>query len=66
MHTLKLLYSKVGDADVDDETDNLSPAVVAGTIGSVVVVAILAIFVSIVATVMILNARKRKPRSEYL
>ena len=62
--TLKLLYSTVGDADVDDETDNLSPAVVAGTIGSVVVV--VAFFVNIIATVMILNARKRKPRSEYL
>ena len=62
--TLKLLYSTVGDADA--ETDNLSSAVVAGTIGSVVVVAILAFFVSIIATVMTLNARKRKPRSEYL
>ena len=60
--TLKLLYSTVGDADA--ETDNLSSAIVAGTIVSVVVV--VAFFVSIIATVMILNASKRKPRSEYL
>ena len=63
MHTLKLLYPKVGDADA--ETYNTS-AVVAGTIVSVVVVVIITLFVSIIATVVILNARKRKTRSELL